>query len=77
VALAKKASARLLQLLNGNAILVETFGLDNNGKAHAGDDPYQGPGRWRYPHCRKACPALAGWRGVVVSMTKSFVAATR
>jgi endonuclease YncB( thermonuclease family) len=32
VALAKKASARLLQLLNGNAISVETFGLDNTGK---------------------------------------------
>jgi len=32
VALAKKASARLLQLLNGNPITVETFGLDNTGK---------------------------------------------
>ena len=32
VALAKKASARLLQLLNDSAITVETFGLDNTGK---------------------------------------------
>lgn len=32
VSLAKKASARLLQLLNGNAFTVETFGLDNTGK---------------------------------------------
>lgn len=32
VALANKASARLLQLLNGNAITVETFGLDGTGK---------------------------------------------
>lgn len=32
VALAKKASARLLELLNGNAFTVQTFGLDGTGK---------------------------------------------
>lgn len=32
VALAKKASARLLQLLNSNAFTIDTFGLDNTGK---------------------------------------------
>lgn len=32
VGLAKKASARLLQLLNSNAFTVDTFGLDNTGK---------------------------------------------
>ena len=32
VALAKKASARLLQLLNDNAFTVQTFGLDGTGK---------------------------------------------
>lgn len=32
VALAKRASARLLELLNGNAFTVETFGMDGTGK---------------------------------------------
>ncbi|MDB5528107.1 MAG: nuclease [Devosia sp.] len=32
VALAKQASARLLDLLNTNAFTVETFGLDGTGK---------------------------------------------
>lgn len=32
VALAKRASARLLQLLNANAFTVETFGVDGTGK---------------------------------------------
>ncbi|MGV8830414.1 MAG: thermonuclease family protein [Devosia sp.] len=32
VALAKRASARLLELLNGNPFTVQTFGLDNTGK---------------------------------------------
>lgn len=32
VALAKRASARLLELLNGNSFMVETFGLDGTGK---------------------------------------------
>ena len=32
VALAKRASARLLQLLNSNAFTVDTFGLDNTGE---------------------------------------------
>ena len=32
VALAKRASARLLDLLNGNAFTVETFGVDNTGE---------------------------------------------
>lgn len=32
VALAKRASARLRELLNGNAFSVETFGLDGTGK---------------------------------------------
>ncbi|MGV8949719.1 MAG: thermonuclease family protein [Cypionkella sp.] len=32
VALAKRASARLLQLLNSNAFKVDTFGLDNTGE---------------------------------------------
>lgn len=32
VALAKRASARLLELLNSNPIQVDTFGLDNTGE---------------------------------------------
>ena len=32
VALARRASARLLDLLNSNAFTVETFGLDNTGE---------------------------------------------
>ena len=32
VTLAKKASARLLQLLNANPFTVDTFGLDNTGR---------------------------------------------
>lgn len=32
VALAKRASARLLDLLNGNPFTVETFGIDGTGK---------------------------------------------
>lgn len=32
MALAKQASARLLDLLNTNAFTVETFGLDGTGK---------------------------------------------
>lgn len=32
VALAKKASARLLELLNANAFTVETFGADGTGR---------------------------------------------
>lgn len=32
VTLAKRASARLLQLLNSNAFTVDTFGLDNTGE---------------------------------------------
>jgi micrococcal nuclease len=35
VALAKKASARLLQLLNGNAFTIQTFGEDRYGRTLA------------------------------------------
>lgn len=49
VALARRASARLLELLNSNPFTVQTGGTDRYGPS-AGHHPNCRPRRWRHPH---------------------------